>query len=93
MLMSTAAVIDDRCFQQQMETVDLKRVMFAASAKRLLLVDHTKFNRRALHGQFRLSEFDAVIVDDGIAQEDLSRLRSSGVNVVLAPLHAEQPAR
>ena len=83
-IMSTAAIVDDECFHQQQETVDLKRSMFDSAAKRILLADHTKFEKRALYGLFHLTDFDMVIVDQKTPEEHISRLRAKGVNVVIA---------
>jgi DeoR/GlpR family transcriptional regulator of sugar metabolism len=88
-IMSTAAITDDTIFHQTAETVDVKRAMFDASARRILLADHTKFERRALHALARLSEFDIVIVDEQTPQEHVTRMRSQGVHVVVAPLGAD----
>jgi DeoR/GlpR family transcriptional regulator of sugar metabolism len=87
-IMSTAAITDDTCFHQAPETVDTKRAMFDASAKRILLTDHTKFQKRALHAIARLTEFDVVVVDSKTREEDVARLRSRGIEVVVAPIHA-----
>ena len=79
---STAAIVDD--FHQSQETVDIKRAMFEASALRVLAVDHTKFEKRALYRLAALSEFDHVIVDSGTSAEHISRLRQHGVHVIVA---------
>ena len=71
------------CIRDRIET---KRAMFNASARRILLIDHTKFERRALHGFAALSEFDTVIVDDHTPGEHVSRLRDKGIHVVVAPV-------
>jgi DeoR/GlpR family transcriptional regulator of sugar metabolism len=84
-IMSTSAITDGVVFHQTLETVDVKRAMFDASARRILLVDHTKFEQRALHALAKLSDFDIVIVDSDTAEETVSRLRSQGVQVVIAP--------
>lgn len=90
--MSTAAIMDDICFHQNQETVDLKRAMFNSARKRYLLVDHTKFQRSALFAFAELSAFDAVIVDVETPAADISRLRSNGINVIVAgtPLPANR---
>jgi DeoR/GlpR family transcriptional regulator of sugar metabolism len=85
-IMSTSAIIDDTVFHQNVETVDVKRAMFDASARRILLADHTKFEHRALHALAHLSEFDIVIVDEKTPEEHVSRMRSRGIHVVVAPL-------
>lgn len=82
--MSMSAIIDDTVFHQSPEMVETKRAMFDCAAKRILLADHTKFERRALHSFAALTEFDIVIVDDGTPIVHLERMRSKGINVVVA---------
>ncbi|MGO8440908.1 hypothetical protein ACC861_37775, partial [Rhizobium ruizarguesonis] len=59
-----SAISDGTVLHQSPETVDTKRAMFDFSVKRILLADHTKFERRSLHSFAALDEFDVVIVDD-----------------------------
>jgi DeoR/GlpR family transcriptional regulator of sugar metabolism len=92
-VMSTAAITDDTCFHQTSETVDTKRAMFDAAATRILLADHTKFQKRALHAIARLTEFDAVVVDAQTHKEDIRRLKSGGIRVVVAPAHTHTAPR
>jgi DeoR/GlpR family transcriptional regulator of sugar metabolism len=84
-IMSTSAIINDVVFHQHLETLDTKRAMFDASNKRVLLADHTKFERQALHAMVPLRAFDAVIVDDGTSRMDIERMRDKGINVVVTP--------
>ncbi|WP_241977661.1 DeoR/GlpR family DNA-binding transcription regulator [Cryobacterium sp. TMS1-13-1] len=84
-IMSTSAITDDVCFHQTLETVDTKRAMFESAATRILLVDHTKFEKRALHALAELTEYDIVIVDAQTAAEHITRMRSKGIRVVVAP--------
>ncbi|WP_241985374.1 DeoR/GlpR family DNA-binding transcription regulator [Cryobacterium sp. TMS1-20-1] len=84
-IMSTSAITDDVCFHQTLETVDTKRAMFESAATRILLVDHTKFEKRALHALAELTEYDIVIVDAQTAPEHITRMRSKGIRVVVAP--------
>jgi DeoR/GlpR family transcriptional regulator of sugar metabolism len=91
-IMSTSAITDDTCFHQTLETVDTKRAMFDAAATRILLVDHTKFAKRALHALAHLTEYDLVIVDNKTDASHIMRLRKQGVNVVVAPsAHSHPP--
>lgn len=83
-VMSTSAIVDDICFHQTLETVDVKRAMFEAASMRVLLADSTKFEKRALHAMLPLSDFDVVIVDSGIDHRHVSRLRDKGINVQIA---------
>lgn len=86
LFMSMAAITDDIVFHQSPEMVDTKRAMFDAAAKRILLADHSKFERRALYGMVSLNEFDVVIVDDRTSERHLDRMRAKGINVVVAPV-------
>lgn len=83
-IMSTAAITDDVAFHQTSVTAATKKAMFAAASKRILLADHTKFERRALHAIMPLPEFDTVIVDAATPTEHVDRLRSRGIRVVVA---------
>lgn len=82
--MSLSAIIDDIVFHQSPDTVETKRAMFECAERRVLLADHTKFERRALHRFAALEEFDAVIVDEDIPIAHLSRMRAKGIKVVVA---------
>lgn len=84
-LMSTAAIVDDTCFFQSEETVATKRAMFDAAAKRILIVDHTKFQNRALHALAPLRDFDLVIVDAATDPSHIQRLRHDHVAVEVVP--------
>jgi len=84
LVMSTSAITDDIAFHQTLETVDVKRAMFESASTRILLADHTKFDKRALHAMLPLSEFDAVVVDADTDRVHVERLRKRGVTVVVA---------
>jgi DeoR/GlpR family transcriptional regulator of sugar metabolism len=85
LFMSMSAITDDMVFHQSPDMVEAKRAMFDCAAKRILLADHTKFGRRALHSFAALTEFDVVIVDAATPAEHVQRMRSRGINVVIAP--------
>ena len=40
--------------------------MMASARRRFLILDHTKFSRRALYSFAALTEFDTVFTDDGV---------------------------
>jgi DeoR/GlpR family transcriptional regulator of sugar metabolism len=84
-VMSTAAITGDTCYFQSAETVDTKQAMFEASDVRILLTDHTKFEKRALHALAPLRDFDVVIVDAATSKTDVERLRAGGIRVEIAP--------
>ncbi|PZM14467.1 DeoR/GlpR family DNA-binding transcription regulator [Rhizobium tubonense] len=85
LFMSMSAITDDIVFHQFLEMVDTKRAMFDSASTRILLADHTKFDRRALHAFSPLTSFDIVIVDDGTPAVHIARMRDKGINVVVAP--------
>ena len=63
MLSSCAAVCNGAAFERSIEQKEIKKVAFERCQKRILLVDHTKFNA---HGTYRLadlSEYDFVTTD------------------------------
>jgi len=92
LLMSTAAIADGMCFHQSEEAVATKRAMFEVASKRILLVDHTKFERRALHALASPTEFDHVIVDDATKADDIKKMRDLGVDVIVATQPIAQTA-
>lgn len=71
-------------FHQEQQIVAGKRAMLASAERKVLLVDHSKLGRRALHQVCQLSVFDMVVVDDGATAEALSELEQSKVGYVLA---------
>lgn len=83
--MSMAAIIDGSVFHPLAEIVEIKKAMMKAAARSVLLADHTKWDRRALHCLCPLTDFDTVIVDDGLAQAHIEQMRADGVEVVVAP--------
>lgn len=84
LFLSMAAITDELVFHQSPEMIETKRAMFDAAAARILLVDHTKFERRALHSFGPLTDFDIVIVDDRTSADHIKRLRDKGIKVVVA---------
>lgn len=86
--MSMAAIIDGVVFHQSSDVVAIKQAMMEASATKILLADHTKFDRRALHRLGPLTEFDVVVVDDGLEPSKIEDLRNNGAKVVVAPVNA-----
>jgi DeoR/GlpR family transcriptional regulator of sugar metabolism len=54
------------------------------STTSVLLVDHAKFGRPATHRLCELTDFDLVITDQGVDDEDADDLRTAGVNLQIA---------
>ncbi len=85
LFMSTTAVTDAQCYHQSQETVAVKRALMAAADRRVLLLDHSKFDKRGLYQLAPLTDFDLVVVDDGTGEARLAALRELGVPLHVAP--------
>lgn len=79
LFMSTTAITGGVAYQPDQDMAIAKRAMIAAAARRVLLVDHTKFGRVALHRLAPLSDFDLIVTDDGIDEAGLRQLRDARV--------------
>ena len=90
--MSTSAIRDGVCFHPHQDIVLVKQAMFRAAQRRILIMDHSKFRRTALHAMIPVADFDLIIVDTGISADDLDSLQRTGVEVLTAPIeHARHP--
>ena len=82
-IMSSSAVRDGYCFHPDVMVAEVKRAMLEAAEHRILVVDHSKFSRTALHRVDSLDVFDVVITDSLVSSEVLEELKSSTVEVVI----------
>jgi DeoR/GlpR family transcriptional regulator of sugar metabolism len=83
LFMSTTAVTDGVCYHTSTDTIQVKRALMAVAAECILLVDHTKFARRALNELCPLTAFDAVYVDSGLDPAVVADLSAQGVTIRL----------
>lgn len=81
---SASGIFELGCYHPYQEVVEVKRAMLESAETRVLLLDHTKFNRRALFKFAELQEFDHVVVDDQASPGMLAHLRDTGVQVTVA---------
>ena len=88
LFMSTTAVVDGHLYNKSHETILIRQALMESAARRILLVDHAKFSRRAVHQLAALTDFDAVVVDSGIDAHELAAMRADGVNVHVADTDA-----
>ncbi len=82
--MSAAAITGDLCFHPHQDIVLVKQAMLSAARRKVLIVDHSKFSRRALHAIASIKDFDMVIVDSSIEVPHLQRLKQTNVEIRLA---------
>ena len=82
---SAFGVSGNHAYHQEQQIVAGKLAMLAAAERKVLLVDHSKLGRKALHQVCQLSVFDWVVVDDGATAEALSEFEESKAGYVLAP--------
>lgn len=86
LFMSVSAVSDNIAFHQEQGIVKVKQAMMNSVAQRILLVDHNKFHKIALHRLAPLDQFNLVIVDSGLDQESLEQLQKDRIKVEVAPV-------
>jgi DeoR/GlpR family transcriptional regulator of sugar metabolism len=84
-VVSASGISGLACFHPYQDNVAVKRAMLDSAERRIMLLDHSKFSRRALFQFATLDEFDAVVVDSGTTGETVEGLRAQGVMVEVAP--------
>jgi len=62
----------------------LKRTILKSARKRVLVMDHTKFGKKYLMSFAGASDFDVIITDDGIQEDQLNMLKSVCNEVLIA---------
>ncbi|MFD1717224.1 DeoR/GlpR family DNA-binding transcription regulator [Georgenia deserti] len=83
---SSSALLGSDVYHQFEPIVKVKQAMIRSSRTRVLLLDHTKLGRGALHRVGPVSDFTHVVVDDQADPEQLAPVRDAGVEVIVAPV-------
>jgi DeoR/GlpR family transcriptional regulator of sugar metabolism len=78
---SASAIQGTTAFIQDPQVIRVKQAMMAASTQKILLLDHTKFEKVALHALSDLKSFDAVLVTDWLAEAQAEQLKQAGVKL------------
>lgn len=81
LICSASAVDGTAALIQDPQVVRVKQAMAAAAARRVLLIDSSKFGKVALHMFADLTEFDVVLADDALPEETARALAAAGVNL------------
>ncbi|MGW6454794.1 DeoR/GlpR family DNA-binding transcription regulator [Streptomyces sp. NPDC055078] len=84
-VVSTSALDARMAYHQEQDVVLVKRAMLTSGAGKVMLMDHTKLARTALHRVGPVNGLDHLIVDDGVEPELLGRLREQ-TRVSVAPV-------
>ncbi|MDO5092135.1 MAG: DeoR/GlpR family DNA-binding transcription regulator [Propionibacteriaceae bacterium] len=83
-IMSASGIVGRRCQHPYENAVQVKRAMIESSTTRFLMMDHSKFTRKALHTFAELTDFDAVVVDPETPQRTRDEVAGYGVEVLVS---------
>ncbi|MGW4201770.1 DeoR/GlpR family DNA-binding transcription regulator [Streptomyces sp. NPDC004726] len=72
---STSALDSRMAYHREQDVVLVKRAMLKSAAKKVMLMDHTKLARTALHRVGPVGDLDHLVVDAGVEEDLLTRLR------------------
>lgn len=81
---SAPAVDGLRAFHTDDNAVRAKRAMMQAAGRSVLLVNHTRFGRTALHALADLSDFNVVITDAPPMSKDHAEIQQAGIALTIA---------
>ncbi|PLW76463.1 DeoR/GlpR family DNA-binding transcription regulator [Cohaesibacter celericrescens] len=81
---SAPAVSGLQAFHMDDNVVRAKVAMMAAASRKCLLVNHSRFDRTALHVLSELENFDCIITDDEPDSKDVEALAKAGLALTVA---------
>jgi DeoR/GlpR family transcriptional regulator of sugar metabolism len=84
-LLSAAAIRGSRAYFHNPDVVRFKLACLSAAERSVLMVDHTKFSKLALHMFTHLDAFDEVVTTDLLDPRDAEALREDRVRLTLVP--------
>jgi DeoR/GlpR family transcriptional regulator of sugar metabolism len=84
------AVDTESASDTSLELVQLKRRMLDAAARRILLVDSSKFASRAFYRIAPVTLIEEIITDGGIAPEERERMESRGITLTCAAMNGDE---
>ncbi len=86
---STKGLIPDQgTFESSLATFHIKQIIARQAGSVVLLIDHSKFNQRALSKVLDVGQIHTVVTDEGASEADLALLRRHVGQVLIAPLNA-----
>jgi DeoR/GlpR family transcriptional regulator of sugar metabolism len=90
LFLSASAIADGQVLHQDQDMVAMKRAMVRSSRRRILLADHSKLGRGALHRVGDIDEFDLLIIDDGFSEEQFKHVDDRAVALEIVPMGVER---
>lgn len=82
-ILSASGIADLGCYHPDAEVAAVKRAMIAQAQCPILLLEHEKFERRALHRFADLTDFAHVVVDADISEQRREELLEAGVHLTV----------
>lgn len=73
-------------YHPDQQIVKVKQMIMARASRNIILLDHTKFGKIALHRLAPIQSFDIVVVDSRIEETHYKQLLETGVRVEVAPV-------
>ncbi|MFC3180811.1 DeoR/GlpR family DNA-binding transcription regulator [Cypionkella sinensis] len=83
LICSASAAQNGTAYIQDAQVTRVKQAMMASANKRILLLNHEKFGRSALHALAPLTAFDAVLTGTALPAAEAEALTSAGVRLHL----------
>ncbi|MDO5034730.1 MAG: DeoR/GlpR family DNA-binding transcription regulator [Actinomycetaceae bacterium] len=83
-LISASGIRGETVYHPYADVAAVKQKMMEVSELTILLLDHTKFSRRAMYAFGKLSNVNVAVVDAKTRAEDIRQLESAGVEVLVA---------
>lgn len=77
---SCAAINENGTYESSSEQAEIKRVVMNNSQKKILLVDRTKFSKKATFRTARLTEYDVIYTNAG--EEIIKKCVDKGANII-----------
>lgn len=77
---SCAAINENGTYESSSEQAEIKRVVMNNSQKKILLVDRTKFSKKATFRTARLTEYDVIYTNAG--EENIKKAVDKGANII-----------
>jgi DeoR family fructose operon transcriptional repressor len=93
-IVSTKAfVANEGTFESSTGTFRIKQIIANQASTLVLLVDHTKFGKRALCRVLDVAQIGTIITDDRAPAADLDALRAAGKKVIVAGVSSPKMRR